>query len=423
VLLYILIISVANLGVGFALAVLLGYGFPRRLQKPVDAPAAPPASPESITVSPTPQAVVLIAEVERAGDEQATFLLEEAIKRLQQQVDQYRDQLASLDDRMRHSANAAEDRAQFQTCLDDLKQINKQYLEGQAAAVAEWRKATPTAATASLEDRLGRAILQQNAQIQSSSTILNSLRDEPDLQLGYRRLSDESDALADAGAKMRDASEQVRRDMVEEPEEAEAAPASRKTKADAASLLLPAQLESQLRAWWESSGADSRALSMALIDIDGLTALNRVLGPAVGEKVVDAVGKVLATCLRESDLLARLEGSNYLLALPDTAAPAALDVLEQVREAIQHTQFRRGDNQIQVTIGCGLTESLRGEQVSSLISRCETALHDAKRAGRSQTFFNDGEICVSAAEPAVMHRLTSSCLRSFSTEKGLGSCR
>jgi diguanylate cyclase (GGDEF)-like protein len=86
------------------------------------------------------------------------------------------------------------------------------------------------------------------------------------------------------------------------------------------------------RAW------DSYALLR--VDIDGLKAINAEFGTASGDQVVEQVARRLETCVREYDVLARLEGDEFGVLLPGADQVAARAVGERMTRVVSGEAFR-----------------------------------------------------------------------------------
>jgi diguanylate cyclase (GGDEF)-like protein len=124
-----------------------------------------------------------------------------------------------------------------------------------------------------------------------------------------------------------------------------------------------------------------RPLSVCLWDIDHFKQINDTHGHTVGDEVLRSLSQRLRGHLRESDLLARWGGEEFLLMLPDTELPAALQVAERLRMAI--ASFPLTDN-VPVTASFGLSSYDGSESLEQLLHRADDALYSAKSAGRDR---------------------------------------
>jgi diguanylate cyclase (GGDEF)-like protein len=85
------------------------------------------------------------------------------------------------------------------------------------------------------------------------------------------------------------------------------------------------------RAW------DSYALLR--VDVDGMKAINDEFGAPSGDQVLEQVARRLETCVREYDVLARLEGDEFGVLLPGADAVAARAVGERMTKAVAGDAF------------------------------------------------------------------------------------
>jgi diguanylate cyclase (GGDEF)-like protein len=125
-------------------------------------------------------------------------------------------------------------------------------------------------------------------------------------------------------------------------------------------------------------------LSIMMMDIDGFKDINDSHGHLTGDAVLAAVGSTLVRLLRQSDIRCRYGGDEFLIILPDTKLPAALDVAETLRRAIQAIEVTSPRGVVTVTPSIGVAARAQGElDITSFIDRADVALYEAKQHGRN----------------------------------------
>jgi len=80
-------------------------------------------------------------------------------------------------------------------------------------------------------------------------------------------------------------------------------------------------------------------LSVIFLDLDGFKGINDQHGHLAGSRTLAEVGSILAEAVRESDILARYGGDEFVVVLPETPAAGALVIAERLRKAIEEHGF------------------------------------------------------------------------------------
>ncbi|MCP5151645.1 MAG: GGDEF domain-containing protein [Ectothiorhodospiraceae bacterium] len=132
-------------------------------------------------------------------------------------------------------------------------------------------------------------------------------------------------------------------------------------------------------------------LAVLVLDVDHFKRINDQFGHAAGDRVLKAVGQVLARCTRASDVVGRFGGEEFLCLLPGTNAEQALVLADKLRVRLAETRFRHRDDTVQVTVSIGVAAFTAGEAPDAVIERADVALYAAKRGGRNR--------CVAAGPP------------------------
>ncbi|MCE9525545.1 MAG: GGDEF domain-containing protein [Planctomycetales bacterium] len=133
---------------------------------------------------------------------------------------------------------------------------------------------------------------------------------------------------------------------------------------------------------------------LMLIDIDRFKRLNDTYGHPAGDAVLSQLAAILRQTVRDTDLVARFGGEEFVLLLPAGEMSQVTDSMERIRRAVEEAEFHLEDRTLQVTISCGAAEPLERETADALIKRADTALYAAKEAGRNRCFFHTGHDCV-----------------------------
>ncbi len=125
-----------------------------------------------------------------------------------------------------------------------------------------------------------------------------------------------------------------------------------------------------------------RALSAVMLDVDRFKAINDRYGHQVGDSALVMLTQICRQELRQSDVLGRYGGEEFVVLLPETGAGEARQAVERIRERLAATPLRTGDGAIHFTISGGVAERLPGESLEDLLKRADAALYDAKASGR-----------------------------------------
>jgi diguanylate cyclase (GGDEF)-like protein len=139
------------------------------------------------------------------------------------------------------------------------------------------------------------------------------------------------------------------------------------------------------RAEWGRFQRYGRPLSLLMLDVDKFKSINDRFGHDAGDLVLKAIADDCSSMKRETDIVARLGGEEFVLLLPETEESAAEIVAERLRKQIEdHSRVFPGDeNQISVSIGvAGATLGMSGFEI--LLKRADEALYQAKTRGRNQ---------------------------------------
>lgn len=140
------------------------------------------------------------------------------------------------------------------------------------------------------------------------------------------------------------------------------------------------RLEKILSRECQRAGRFRQALSLIAMDIDDFKLINDRHGHQGGDRVLVEVAQTLQGCLRDTDLLARWGGDEFMIVLTDSSLAAAMNLAQQMRERLlQRQPLGLGS----LTISFGVVERHADEPMTELMGRADQALYRAKGTGKN----------------------------------------
>jgi len=136
---------------------------------------------------------------------------------------------------------------------------------------------------------------------------------------------------------------------------------------------------------------EGKKIGFLMIDIDHFKSINDKYGHGTGDEALKLIAKTLSTIVRKSDILGRIGGEEFAVALPNTNENGVMLVADKIRIAIENLFF--GDNsndsiELRVSIGATVLKDTDND-IDDLRNRADEALLTAKNAGRNKVKFLD----------------------------------
>lgn len=125
----------------------------------------------------------------------------------------------------------------------------------------------------------------------------------------------------------------------------------------------------------------NRALSVLLVDIDHFKLINDNFGHLVGDEILKSFSKLLRQQIRQSDIVARWGGEEFIILLPDTSLSSAITMADALRQRIEVNPFESVGN---ITCSIGVAEFNAIEEADDLLRRADENLYRAKHSGRNR---------------------------------------
>jgi diguanylate cyclase (GGDEF)-like protein len=123
------------------------------------------------------------------------------------------------------------------------------------------------------------------------------------------------------------------------------------------------------------------SLSLVLYDVDNFKAVNDTHGHQIGDKVLIQLSRFVPSLLRNTDLLARWGGEEFVILTPGSDGEMAYQAAEKLRKAVEQIKF---DEIGMVTCSFGVAQYVCGDTAETLTSRADDALYRAKLNGRNR---------------------------------------
>jgi diguanylate cyclase (GGDEF)-like protein len=138
--------------------------------------------------------------------------------------------------------------------------------------------------------------------------------------------------------------------------------------------------------------------SMLMLDIDHFKRINDTYGHGVGDQVLVGLARVLSSCTRQTDTLARTGGEEFMLLMPQTDSAGALVRAQRLCDAVANARLATDSGELAITISVGAATVQVSDQTDDrLVSRADAALYRAKEGGRNRVEVDSGTL---PAEPA-----------------------
>jgi len=125
-----------------------------------------------------------------------------------------------------------------------------------------------------------------------------------------------------------------------------------------------------------------RSLSLVMVDLDHFKRVNDDHGHQVGDQVLVAAVDAIRRSVRDSDVIGRYGGEEFLLLLPNTDEDGAREVAERCRRLI--AEARVGTIAVTASLGVATYPGTAGDNLDDLLHVADEALYRAKESGRDR---------------------------------------
>lgn len=125
--------------------------------------------------------------------------------------------------------------------------------------------------------------------------------------------------------------------------------------------------------------------TVLMIDIDNFKNYNDTYGHQAGDDVLRKIAFIFKDSVRASDYVARYGGEEFMILFPETRIDEALIGAERIRKRLEKELFGNGKTRASITISVGIASyPEHGGDHETLVRNADTALYQAKKAGRNR---------------------------------------
>jgi diguanylate cyclase (GGDEF)-like protein/PAS domain S-box-containing protein len=126
-------------------------------------------------------------------------------------------------------------------------------------------------------------------------------------------------------------------------------------------------------------------LAVIMLDLDHFKKINDTYSHAAGDEVLKSLAALLKRGARESDVICRYGGEEFVVAMPGMSAERALQRIDSWRAELAEMQVQYGNSTIRVTLSAGVAEfPAHGDDMDTLLARADEMLYRSKSEGRNR---------------------------------------
>jgi diguanylate cyclase (GGDEF)-like protein/putative nucleotidyltransferase with HDIG domain len=140
--------------------------------------------------------------------------------------------------------------------------------------------------------------------------------------------------------------------------------------------------------------------SLLFIDLDFFKTYNDIYGHSMGDEILKEVGRIIKSCIRETDVGGRYGGDEFAVILRRTRAEEAKIAAERIRSRLESTMSEKG-----ITLTCSIGIAcwrVDGVARGTIIQAADKAVYAAKQAGRNRVYLASEVDTIEATRPDMM---------------------
>lgn len=139
----------------------------------------------------------------------------------------------------------------------------------------------------------------------------------------------------------------------------------------------------------DANGSRRGQFALLMLDLDNFKAINDHFGHPLGDRVLLALVEICRSVIRSEDVFARFGGDEFAIIFPGASARIATRKGNEICKILESRTFTveetpdRPETSLSLSVSIGVTACKAGDSAAGLLKRVDTALYDAKRAGKN----------------------------------------
>ncbi|HXF67810.1 MAG TPA: GGDEF domain-containing protein [Burkholderiales bacterium] len=129
----------------------------------------------------------------------------------------------------------------------------------------------------------------------------------------------------------------------------------------------------------------ARPFSVLMVDSDSLKTVNDTHGHEAGNRLLKMTVQCIQQELRQTDLIARYGGDEFVVLLPETPCSGAMGVAERIRRNIEKTPLATREKRVTATVSIGVAcYPNHGSDLESVLEKADQAMYASKAGGKNR---------------------------------------
>lgn len=135
--------------------------------------------------------------------------------------------------------------------------------------------------------------------------------------------------------------------------------------------------------------------ALVMIDIDHFKVINDKFGHDIGDEVIQRFARLCRNMFRQSDVVSRWGGEEFVVLLPNTSEAEALKIVERVHQALKITSLvSAGQQPVFITVSAGICRLTQNSEQKTSLRTADKLLYMAKDNGRNCTVCESSQTVV-----------------------------